>query len=102
MYHQSLRSQFQLKAITLLSLLLLVLFVSKYDNDLLVVDAAWSGCVNINLPKDQQNLVAIDQQTIVCLSIGNRINWSTGAQYVRVNFSPTADEYSRFHIPNCK
>jgi hypothetical protein len=36
------------------------------------------------------------------LQIGNAANnsWTAGVQYTRVVFSPEADKYSRFHVPN--
>ena len=64
-------------------------------------DDGWTGCINQSLNKNQ-NLVRIQQPSRVCLSIANDTNWNSGStSYIRASFEPKADEYSRFHIPNC-
>jgi len=60
----------------------------------------WGGCVNPSGSGSSE--VTIGQTTFVCLQIGNSEQWNAGVNYIRLSFSPIADEYSRFHIPNCK
>ena len=56
----------------------------------------WTGCVD---PINGPQLVTIGQKTTVCLVLANSVDWSTEMQYMRLNFQPTADEYSRFLVP---
>jgi len=58
----------------------------------------WGGCIN---QKDPSTVVKIGAPTIVCLQIGNNTNWADGVSYIRLSFTPTADEYSRYYVPNC-
>ena len=56
----------------------------------------WSGCIG------EEALVSIGNPTRVCLQVGNSVDWGTDEiRYTRASFEPPADEYSRFHIPNC-
>jgi len=57
---------------------------------------AWGGCVD---PENGYQLVTIGQKTTICLVLANNGDWSTETDYMRVNFQPIADEYSRFHVP---
>lgn len=58
----------------------------------------WRGCFDPQLPKK----VKIGQPTRVCMQVGNGVNWAAGVNYVRASFEPKADEYSYYHIPNCR
>ena len=60
----------------------------------------WGGCVMEGTTADTK--VTIGATTIVCLQIGNGTDWSAGLSYIRLAFQPTADQYSRLYIPNCK
>jgi hypothetical protein len=62
-------------------------------------DLAWQGCEDPVLGK---KLVTIGEKTTICLFIGDGTDWSAPRTYMRVNFQPIADEYSRFQVPNCK
>jgi len=44
--------------------------------------------------------VTIGQPTTVCLVLANDGDWSTEVDYMRLNFQPIADEYSRFLVPD--
>jgi hypothetical protein len=57
----------------------------------------WSGCVD---PMNGYQPVTIGQKTTVCLVLANDGDWSTATDYMRLNFQPIADEYSRFHVPD--
>lgn len=59
--------------------------------------SGWSGCVD---PDTGYALVTIGQPTTVCLVLANDGDWTTKMTYMRLNFQPTADDYSRFHVPN--
>jgi hypothetical protein len=58
-------------------------------------NSSWSGCVGGN------SVVQIGKTTRVCLQIGNTTDWTAGVGFVRASFEPEADQYSRFHIPEC-
>lgn len=58
--------------------------------------AGWGGCVDPNkgyLP------VTIGEPTTICLNVANGANWSESVTYMRLNFQPIADQYSRFLVP---
>ena len=62
-----------------------------------VVEAqSWGGCDG-----SDSSVVAIGDPTRVCLQIANGTAWNQGVGYIRPSFEPKADQYSRFHIPNC-
>jgi len=56
----------------------------------------WAGCVD---PVKGYELVTIGQPTTICLILANNGDWSTEMDYMRINFQPIADDYSRFHVP---
>jgi hypothetical protein len=56
----------------------------------------WQGCVDPNLGFQP---VTIGQPTTVCLVLSSSPDWATSMSYLRLNFQPIADEYSRFHVP---
>jgi len=56
----------------------------------------WTGCVD---PVKGYELVTIGKPTTICLVLSNNGNWSTELEYMRLNFQPIADRYSRFHVP---
>lgn len=62
---------------------------------------AWEGC---NFPSDtnRSTEVKIGEPTPVCITIGPGGSWAAGVKYVRWLFTPKADMYSYFSIPNCK
>jgi hypothetical protein len=60
--------------------------------------SGWGGCVNL---KDKDPTIKIGTSTIVCLQIGNSVNWAGGVNYIRLSFTPETDQYSRFYVPNC-
>jgi len=55
-----------------------------------------TACVD---PVNGFELVTIGQPTTICLVLANDEDWSTQMKYMRLNFSPIADTYSRFHVP---
>mmetsp|Transcript_50760 Transcript_50760/g.122404 ORF Transcript_50760/g.122404 Transcript_50760/m.122404 type:complete len:318 (-) Transcript_50760:1562-2515(-) len=57
----------------------------------------WTGCVD---PFVGPLPVNIGSQTTVCLVLSNAVDWASPLTYMRLHFQPTADTYSRFHIPN--
>ena len=57
----------------------------------------WTGCVD---PFVGPLPVNIGSQTTVCLVLSNAADWASPLTYMRLHFQPTADTYSRFHIPN--
>ena len=57
----------------------------------------WTGCVD---PFVGPLPVNIGSQTTVCLVLSNAADWATPLTYMRLHFKPTADDYSRFHVPN--
>jgi len=59
----------------------------------------WAGCVDPNNP-DGSHLVTIGEKTTICLVLANDGDWSTEMDYMRLNFQPIADDYSRFHVPD--
>jgi hypothetical protein len=56
----------------------------------------WGGCVD---PTAGFRPVTIGESTTVCLVLSNHPDWATSMSYMRLNFQPIADEYSRFHVP---
>lgn len=44
--------------------------------------------------------MTIGQPTTICLVLANDGDWSSKTDYMRLNFQPIADEYSRFHVPD--
>mmetsp|Transcript_7392 Transcript_7392/g.21514 ORF Transcript_7392/g.21514 Transcript_7392/m.21514 type:complete len:316 (+) Transcript_7392:289-1236(+) len=59
--------------------------------------SGWSGCVD---PTNGYQKVTIGQPTPICLVLANNADWTTEMTYLRLNFRPKADEYSRFHVPD--
>ena len=57
----------------------------------------WTGCVD---PVKGYEAVTIGQPTTICLVLASNGDWSTDMEYMRLNFQPIADDYSRFHVPN--
>lgn len=57
---------------------------------------SWSGCVD---PEKGFQPVTIGKPTMICLVLSNNGDWSSETDYMRLNFSPIADVYSRFHVP---
>lgn len=62
---------------------------------------AWGGCVFPNDP-DASTDVKIGDPTPVCITVGPGGSWAAGVPYVRWVFTPKADQYSYFRIPDCK
>lgn len=58
---------------------------------------SWSGCVD---PQKGYQPVTIGKPTTICLVLSSSGDWSSGNDYMRLNFQPEADQYSRFHVPN--
>ena len=63
------------------------------------VDSGWPGCYGTGGNAEK---IKIGAPMFLCLHIGSGLDWSEGIKYIRLSFSPKADEYSRLHIPNCK
>jgi hypothetical protein len=61
----------------------------------------WSGCVDPENP-DAADIVKIGDRHTICLTLGPGGNWAAGVKYGRYTWRPVADQYSRFHIPDCK
>ena len=59
----------------------------------------WSGCGPI---EDPLTRLKVDQRTVICLHVGNTEDWGGQVTYLRLSFSPKIDQYSRFHVSNCK
>jgi len=57
---------------------------------------SWGGCVD---PVRGNQPVVIGQPTTICLVLSSDPNWSTAVDYMRLSFSPIADDYSRFRVP---
>lgn len=57
----------------------------------------WTGCVD---PATGYRPVTIGQPITICFVLANHPNWATEMTYMRLNFQPIADQYSRFHVPN--
>ena len=57
----------------------------------------WQGCNDPNLGFQP---VTIGQPTTVCLVLSSSADWATEVTYLRLNFQPIADDYSRFHVPS--
>jgi hypothetical protein len=57
----------------------------------------WGGCVD---PTNGFRPVTIGEPTTVCLVLSSTPDWATEMSYLRLNFQPIADEYSRFHVPD--
>ena len=62
-------------------------------------DDTWAGCWGAG---GSSNRIKIGSPMFLCLHVGNNRNWTDSAQFIRLSFSPKADEYSRLHVPNCK
>lgn len=60
-------------------------------------NSSWSGCGPIDNPNQA---ITIGEKTVVCLQVGNSVDWGGDVQYVRLSFQPEVDQYSRFHVPN--
>lgn len=58
---------------------------------------SWQGCED---PVNGPSLVTIGEKTTICLVISDGPDWSGPRSYMRLNFQPIADTYSRFHVPN--
>jgi len=64
-------------------------------------NSEWTGCSDPNLSP----LVTVGEKTTICLVLSNNLNWkgtnSTEQEvnYLRLNFQPVADEFSRFIVP---
>ena len=56
----------------------------------------WEGCVN---PTNPDQKVTIGDPTYLCLILADDVNWNNQVNYLRLTFSPIADEYSRFVVP---
>lgn len=56
----------------------------------------WTGCVD---PFVGPLPVTIGSPTTVCLVLSSSPDWATSLTYMRLHFQPTADVYSRFHVP---
>lgn len=99
-------------------MMLRLLFSSALFISLVLLDVAgqssqpveWTGCIN---PGDleSEDLVKIGDKHSICLTIGPGGDWAgipdgtgnyKGITYLRYTWRVTADQYSRFHIPNCK
>lgn len=65
-------------------------------------EAPWSGCVLLdpNGNPEEDARVTIGEATPICLTLGPGGSWSARVSYLRWMFTPKADEYSRFRIPN--
>jgi hypothetical protein len=61
----------------------------------------WGGCVFPSNP-EKPTEVKIGQPTPVCITVGPGGSWAAGVPYVRWVFTPIADQYSYFRIPDCK
>jgi hypothetical protein len=61
---------------------------------------SWSGCVNPNEPNTPE-VIQIGKPHTICLTLGQGGNWAAGVTYGRYTWRPVADQYSRFHIPDC-
>ena len=69
------------------------------DDATLAPEKLWGGCVD---PKNPKKLVTIGDPTTICVALADGADWNTKRSYMRLNFRPKADEYSRFHVPKCK
>jgi hypothetical protein len=88
-----------------LSLLILTLILIETQ-----AQSQWTGCIDPdNL--DSPDLVKIGERHTICITVGPGGSWAgikgsdgtyAGVEYMRYTWRPTADQYSRFHIPNCK
>jgi hypothetical protein len=79
---------------------LLFLFMMACFGEKILAQNEWTGCVDPRNPTNSR--VKIGDPTPVCLTVGPGGSWSRGVPYIRWMFTPKADEYSRFRIPNCK
>lgn len=64
-------------------------------------EEGWPGCVN---PAAPDELVRIGKQTTICIVLGSSTVWNVfpATRYLRLSFTPQADQYSRFHVPSCE
>lgn len=65
------------------------------DGDESDAPARWGGC-------GADTKVKIGSPMLLCLHVAKGTDWSDGVDFIRLAFNPKADEYSRFHVPNCK
>jgi hypothetical protein len=65
----------------------------------LAPESLWGGCVD---PKNPNKAVTIGDPTTICITLADGADWDTKRSYMRLNFRPKADEYSRFHVPKCE
>jgi hypothetical protein len=59
----------------------------------------WGGCVFPNDPT-KSTKVKIGEPTPVCITVGPGGSWAAGVPYIRWVFTPNADQYSYFRIPD--
>ncbi|KAL7576723.1 hypothetical protein ACA910_005644 [Epithemia clementina (nom. ined.)] len=76
---------------------LVLLFLSLSADRSLANDSGWSGCGPV---EDPNAALTIGERTVICLQVGNNVDWGGTVQYLRLSFSPEVDQYSRFHVPN--
>lgn len=61
----------------------------------------WGGCVFPNDPTKSTD-VKIGEPTPICITVGPGGSWAAGVPYIRWVFTPVADQYSYFRIPDCE
>jgi hypothetical protein len=61
-----------------------------------VAPDVWGGC-----QYDPNAKVTIGDPTTICFNVADGVDWGEKVSYLRLNFEPAADEYSRFHVPGC-
>jgi hypothetical protein len=86
-----------LRVHTLTALLVLFSNCNPIHGEDTVDEGPWQGCVDPLLPDAK---VEIGKETVICMILGNNFNWQEPLEYLRLNFRPEADSYSRFHVPN--
>lgn len=67
-------------------------------------EEGWGGCIDPTLSPDD-NLVRLGKKTTICLVLSSSAEWNIpppSATTLRLSFQPKADEYSRFHVPECE
>lgn len=82
---------------------LLAIFVSfaAAQNSTNSTTDGWGGCVFPNDPT-KSTKVKIGEPTPVCITVGPGGSWAAGVPYIRWVFTPNADQYSYFRIPDCE
>jgi hypothetical protein len=60
----------------------------------------WGGCVDPS-GSNSDPKIYIGKPAYVCIQLSNTTDWTTGVAYRRMSFSPKADQYSRFTVPQC-